>query len=199
MAKSARDAGLHPADKALRNMNYRDLKIGCIVRGMPFEEVVEAYHGTLASYFRLHYVDDHDPELLEDFDVWMDKQLENDGLKSDDPLRTFKLSSVIDPETQDIKLRARKARKAGVRVPKAKRLKQEKNKNLGVRKGTKKEYTMELVKKLHDAGKNLESKKLLSKLIDRVMDKYPDANEKSIKIWFSRARREINANSKDKK
>lgn len=184
--------GMHPVDKQLQNMNYRDLKIACIVRGMEFNDVVEGYHGTLAAYFRQNYGDGGDVELLEEFDVWMDQQLAKNNIPADDPLRLFKLSSTLDPETDELLLKRRRIRKAGVKVPKKTKAKAERNKDFGVRKGTKKEYTMTVYKKLHDLGKNLDSKKLQAKLIDKVMAEFPEANEKSIKIWISQAKKKLN-------
>src|SRR5690606_38172536 len=189
MGKSFYD--LHPADKALSKMNYKDLKIAVIVRGMEFNEVVEGYYGPLATFFKNHYDTPVNPNNLLEFDVWMDKKLEERGYDKDDPLRQFKLSSTLDPDKEELILRRGRIKKAGVRLPKVKKPKAEKNQNFGIRKGTKKEYVMELVKKLHDLGKNLDSKKLLQELISRVIKQYPDANEKSIKIWFSKARKSL--------
>lgn len=177
---------LRPEYKALSQMVYRDLKIACIVRGMEFNEVVEADHGILASFFIRNFYESQNPELLEDFDIWMDHQLEKGGIDKSDPLRDFKLSSVVDPKTQDVKLKRRKLG-AGVKLPRKKPKRKEKNTTFNIRKGTKKEYTMELTKKLFELGKNMQSKKLQKKLTKTVRSKFPDANEKSIMIWYKKA------------
>lgn len=177
---------MRPEHKELSQMVYKDLKIACIVRGMEFQDVVESDHGILSSFFIRNYYNEKDPELLEDFDIWMDKQLERNGLAKDDPLREFKLSSTVDPETQDIRLSKKKVGRR-VKLPKKEVKKRERNDTFNVIKGTKKEYTMELTKRLFDLGKNLGSKNIQDKLVNRVVEKYPDANPKSVMIWYKKA------------
>lgn len=189
MAKSSRFNHLPPAYKELSQFVYKDLKVACIVRGIEFQDVVHGDHGSLASFFIKNYDKAQDPELLEDFDNWMDRQLELSGIAEDDPLRQFRLSSSLDPDTEDTKLRKRKLK--GVKIPKKKRKKRERNSTFNVIKGTKKEFTMELVKKLMGLGKNMESKKLQATLVKKVVEKYPDANPKSVMIWYKRALNEL--------
>lgn len=174
--------GYRPEYRELARMNYRDLKIACIVRGMEFEDVVEGDHNSLQAFFIKHYHDLPHKDRLERFDNWMDKQLAK-KYPADDPFRAFRLSSVLDDTTEEPKVKA-KIKKALPKTPKKPR--REKNSTFNVFKGTKKEYTMELTHKLLKAGKNMESKKLQQKLVEAVIKKFPDANEKSIIIWYKR-------------
>lgn len=181
---------LSPAHKALSKLTYPDLKIACITKGMEFQDIVEGDHSTLSSYFLQNYDNKSDTENLEYFDAWIDEQLELQGIAKNDPLRQYKLSSVVDPATNDLKIRKKRVSKV-VKVPKKKRVKRERNEQFNIIKGTKKEYVYTLVQKLHDKGKNLNSKKIFERLLASVIEKYGDASEKSVKIWFNRAKKEL--------
>jgi hypothetical protein len=181
----AKQNGMRSEYQALSQMTYRDLKIACIGLGMEFNDIVEGDHTTLSSFFIKNYYTIKQPELLEYFDVWMDNQLEARGYPLGDPIRAYRLSSVLDPETDDVKIQRSKVSK-GIRLPKKVAVKRERNKDFNILTGTKKEYTMELTKKLLEMGKNLSSKKLQTKLVENVVTKYPDANPKSIMIWVKR-------------
>ena len=70
-----------------RNMTYRDLKRKAIILGMPFPDACTA------SVFELiGYIDrsNNKPNkaLINEYDDWMDKQLENIGYSKTDPIRS---------------------------------------------------------------------------------------------------------------
>ncbi len=73
-----------------RNMTYRDLKRKAIVLGMPFPDACAAGVFDLIGYIE-RSTNKPDKSLIDQYDDWMDKQLENIGYSKDDPLRNSKL------------------------------------------------------------------------------------------------------------
>lgn len=73
-----------------RNMTYKDLKRKAIILGMPFPDACSA-----GVFDLLHYInvseEKPDKSLIDKYDDWMDKQLENIGYSKDDPLRNSRL------------------------------------------------------------------------------------------------------------
>jgi hypothetical protein len=170
------------------NMRVVELQASCIMRGLDFTDVVEWDFGKLASWLIKNYDKDSNRDLLEDFDIWVDGKLEGRGYEENDPIRQFRKFSNLDDE-QNPQVKTKALKKAG--VPKKKRTKKERN-GLGIFKGTKKEYTYSLAKSLiekyGDKYTNKEiSKKFSSQLFNKVLKKYSDAKDKSVKIWMKRA------------
>ena len=62
-----------------RNMTYRDLKRKAIVLGMPFPDACAAGVFDLIGYIE-RSTNKPDKSLIDQYDDWMDKQLENIGL-----------------------------------------------------------------------------------------------------------------------
>lgn len=186
------DSTTKRAYNALRKMVYRDLKAACIIRGMDFTDIVEGDHGSLSSWFINNIDNDMDRDLLGDFDIWMDKQLEARGFEEDDPLRKMK-QYTTETEDDNHEVRTRSLSKiAGVKKV---RKKKERN-SYGIFKGTKKEYTYtlceDLLSKLGDKYNNKELvKKFSSKLHAKILKKFDTASEKSIRIWMKKALNEI--------
>lgn len=181
MAK-IRFKGLDPAreaaSEALLNMKYIDLKIACIVRGILFEDVVNGSVPSLSSFFIKNFDKPIDRSLLEDFDIWMDEQLEKKGYEKDDPIRKYRLSTTLNEE-EDVRVDNKKLRKAGIRKkpkPKAQR-----DEVFNIFKGTKKAYTYSLT------SKSLDNKEI----IKLVVEKFPEAKPKSIMIWIKRCKDEL--------
>lgn len=73
-----------------RNMTYKDLKRKAIILGMPFPDACSA-----GVFDLLHFInvseEKPDRSLIDKYDDWMDKQLENIGYSKDDPLRNSRL------------------------------------------------------------------------------------------------------------
>lgn len=164
--------------RRLRNseLNYRGLKQMAVSMGMPFPDVVSADVNGLLGYIN-HSTNKADKSLISLFDEWMDKKLEALGYAEDSPLRHYQLrlgyiSDEANEKKQNIKVNAKPKK------PKEKKERQPivKDEN-GLRAGTKKSYTYQLAKK----GYSLE------KTISKVMKKFPDAKEVSIKQWHKRA------------
>jgi len=180
------------AHKAMAKMQYPDLKAACIMRGMDPMDVVESDHGGLSGFFIKHYEEKKNRELLEDFDIWMDAKLGEEGYEDDNPVRKHRQFSNLD-EDENIQVKTKSLKRAD--IPLKKRVKKERNKH-GIFKGTKKDLTYSLTEQLYQKkGSDYTPKELMkkysNKLVAKVLDKFPDAKEKSVKIWMKRALGEI--------
>jgi len=177
----------HPQRKALDELagfRYSDLKKAVIQRGMNFDLVVSSSHGVLSEFFIHHYDEPIKIKRLDEFDDWMDKTLAAKGHKEDDPIRQFK-QFTLKPDSEEI------PKPIKVKEVKINKPKREKNREFGVFGGTKKELTYNLSKDLLEKKGEYSNKELVKKfgdqLFEKVQKKFPDANDKSIKIWFKRS------------
>lgn len=163
-------------------MKHKDLVRACVSRGLGFDRVVEYDHNQLGSFFLKNYDTSEDPKLLDEYDSWVENQLTARGYKKGDALLSPFLrlgyvgkgdlgdapTKIIDPTSKPKKI------PETVKVDKSKR---EKDESTGVVTGTKKNLTYTLARE----GKEL------PRVIELVKKQFPDAQEKSIKIWFKRA------------
>lgn len=176
--------------KVMTKMDYRALQAACIMRGIDFDDLVNSDWGYLGSWFIKNFDNKVERQNLELFDDWMQEQLLQRGYKKNDPVYLYRKFSVSDDNEVTSKVRTRSLRKAD--VPKKKHQKKERDKTFNIFKGTKKEYTYKLAESLFNSkGSKYEEKSLIKKfsaqLVTKVIDKYPEAKEKSIKIWMKRA------------
>ena len=148
---------------------YKDLKREAVIRGMPFPDVVEADVYRLMGFIN-NSESKPDISLIDKFDDWVDVQLEQSGYGKDSPLRSSRLRLGFLGDEDEKGNRASKRVKG---IPKPKKPKRERDDN-GLYKGTKKSYTFELANR----GFPLE------RVIRRIKQKFPDASDKSINIWF---------------
>lgn len=154
----------------LKNMSFKDLQRRAIILGMPFPDVVSSDYFRLESFIR-NSPNKPDYTLIDKYDEWMDRQLEERGYAKDDPMRSYQLRlGYVREEDEETKVK-RLGRVRG--LPKPKKPKREKDES-GLWKGTKKSYTFELAKR----GFSLE------RVVKRVTKKFPEANIKSIKQWY---------------
>ena len=159
----------------LHNLTYNDLKRECISRGMEFEKVTMGDFPTLNNWLNHNIAKPKDNNLINEFDDWVDNILISRG-RPELVHTSLRLSYVGNKvETDETEKKPKKAKEE--RKPKRKREKTDD----GIFKGTKKALVWEMVAK----GRSLE------KTIKRVMRKFPDAKEKSIKIWYNKRKREI--------
>jgi hypothetical protein len=161
-------------EKELTQMKYTDLKIACIVRGMLFEDVVEGTASSLQRFFIDNWHVKQDRDRLKQFDNWMAETLIKKGHDKASPLVKYRLSTVLD-EQENQKLKGKSLKKA--KVKKEKKEKRERDTNFNIFKGTKKAYTYELAQKGIEVGET----------VKLVIERFPEAQEKSIKIWYKRA------------
>lgn len=167
------------AFKELVNFKHRDLQRACIVRGLEFENIVKFGHPKLAEWFTDNYDNTQNENLLILYDAWVEEQLKARGYKEGDTLLSpaLKFSFVGDPS----KMERINPKAATPILPNAeKKPKAEIDTTTGVRKGTKKAMTYDL----SYAGKTPDE------IILAVKEAFPDAEEKSIKIWHKRALKE---------
>lgn len=152
-------------------MSFKDCKRRAVSLGMPFPEACSADWGRLQSYI-LKADTKPDNSLIDKYDDWMDKILEERGYSKDDPMRNYQLRlGFISEDSETKKLKTKRIK--GLNKPKSDKPKREKDDN-GLWKGTKKSYTFELT----DRGYSLE------RITRRVIKKFPEANPKSIQQWY---------------
>jgi len=150
-------------------MKYKDLQINCVIRGIDFDFMVSKDTNGLQTWLVINWDMPCIQERLEEFDGWREKKLEEIG-KPGEPFVRLGYVGTTDPNTGEI-LDIKKPEKM-MSKPK----KRERDEETGIFKGTKKAYTCELTK----AGKPL------AEIIELVTAKFPEAKEKSIKIWSKR-------------
>lgn len=176
------------AATALTRMRRNDLVKECVLRGLSPELAVNYDNLKLSSWFMEHLDDGQDLNRLQEYDEYVDKELDKRGAKKGESLRhpIFKLGlgNMDDMDDKDTrktvnttKVRPEKVDAEG--KPKEKRVKDE---SLGgIYSGTKKAATFECAKK----GIPLEE------TYNLVRAKFPEANEKSMKIWYNKALKEL--------
>jgi len=166
---------LPPAIKEVESFSLAELKRQCISRGMPFYNMVGSSIPQLQTWFINHYPNPIDPTLVNQFDEWMDKLLlERNASSLIHPSLRLGYTGIPLPDEK-------------VPVPKLKSMKlvkssTKKEKTIGgVFKGTKKALTFECYSK----GKTK------AETIEIVMKTFPEALEKSIIIWYNKAKKQI--------
>lgn len=172
MAKKRRLTVLRDMFKTTGNMTYKDLKRHVVVRGMPFEEVVNGTSPSLTNWLYNNRDKSIDPTLLDSYDDFIDSKLRESGAED---LIHPQLRLGYIGERDDEGKTTKTKRVKGIKKQKRKK---EKTKD-GIFKGTKKALTFEFQQK----GKTLKS------TIRRVLKVFPDASEKSIKIWYKKSAR----------
>lgn len=161
-----------------RHMKYKDIKRKAIALGMPFPDSVNCSIFDMLSFID-HSTNKPDKSLIDKYDEWVDKHLEEIGIQKDSQLRDYRLRLGFLGEENDEGVRKSK-RVRGMKKPKEKKAPREKD-ALGLVKGTKKSYTFYLTSKGHD----------LERITRRVKEKFPEANDKSISLWYRAAKRKL--------
>ena len=178
------------SDRSMRDMKLRDLQKACIVRGMPFEEMVAASVPELHSWFDQHYADGQNLLFLNEFDDWREEHLKR-TLKPEDLSWALhpqlRLGFIGEKDNEGNVISTKKPRLKG--VDKAEKPKRERIEGTKVFSGTKKALTYQL------AVQHLKDKKLpeltIPEVVAQVIEAFPEAQEKSIKIWRKRALNEF--------
>lgn len=160
--------------RELTTMKHRDLQRACILRGLPPMDVVGLSHPKLVSWFIANYENSQDENLLLEFDAFAEEELVKRGYKVGESLLSpcLKFSYVGNIEEME----KPKLIKADNKAVPEKKEKATMN-DSGVRSGTKKALTYKLAIEKVD----------INKIIAQVKEKFPEAKEKSIKIWAKRA------------
>lgn len=160
-----------------RHMKYKDIKRKAIALGMPFMDSVNC-----TIFDMLKYIDQStnkpDKSLIDKYDEWVDKHLEDVGFTKGDPTRSYRLRlGFLGEEDENGERKTKRVR--GMKKPREKKAPREKDER-GLVKGTKKSYTFHLTSKGYD----------LERVIKRVKKKFPEANDKSISLWYRAAKRQ---------
>ena len=151
-------------------LSYKDLKIECIVRGMNFPDVIKHDFFGLSNWLYNHMLVKPEQERLEEYDNWLDSELLKIG-RPELVHRSLRLGYLDrgDDEMKEVKVKEVKEKKE----PRKKDVN-------GLYEGTKKSYTYDCQKR----GRTLEQ------TLIKVKRKFPDAKDKSIKIWFNKSKKE---------
>lgn len=165
--------------RQLCKMKHKDLQKACILRGLAPEDVVGFDHHKLVVWFYDNYNNGQDENLLKEFDIWKENEFIKNNIPETDPIRNPVLRlSYVEPIIEGVeppKPPKLIPEKAASMEPKPKG---EKHDAWGIKSGTKKFRTYELA---------IRDRKNMEEVIKIVMDEYPDAQDKSIKIWWKRA------------
>ncbi len=181
MAKRVYLETLTPAIRAAAQMRHRDFQRECIVRGLSFEFVLTMDHTQLVEWFVTNYDNGQDLTRLSQFDAFVDAELIKRGYKKGDALLHPSLkfgyiptSSINSPSSPTLSPRNSTPKTTKVTSSP----KREKDSH-GLVSGTKKSYTYELA----------EQGLPLPEIISQVKERFPEAQESSIKIWVGRVKK----------
>lgn len=156
-------------------LKYRDIKKMAIERGMPFPEVVSSDFYSLVSFIDSERAQKPNPDLVLQFDLWLEGILKERG--ADYLVKpSLRLSYVSDEMREGSKEKPAKEKKVKEKKPPRER------DSFNLIKGTKKSYCYELTEKGFDQ----------ERVVRRMKKKFPDANEKSIQLWYRAAKRKLN-------
>ena len=158
---------------------YRDLQRKAITLGMPFPDVPRAGVMGLIKFINSPDTLAPDPSRIQEYDKWVYNQFDICGVPEDDPLRNSKLRLGYVGE-EDENGNIKRKRIPGIKLSKIKKPARERD-EFNLLKGTKKSYTWELTKKGYE----------IDRIIRRVLKKFPDANEKSIRLWYRACLRDL--------
>ena len=166
-------------------MKHRELVIACVSRGLGFDQVIKLDHNGLGSFFVNNFDNTENPSLVIEYDNWLDRELEKRGHKEGDAMRSplLRLGYVGKGDLSDAPTKIVEPGANNKKIPeeaKVDKVKREKDESTGVVSGTKKNLTYKLAK----------SGVELSEVVSKVKEAFPDAQDKSIKIWYKRAKKE---------
>lgn len=165
--------------RELSSMKHRDLQRACIARGLPFQEAVDKDAPTLAGWYSEHRDRTQNHNLLNEFDDWRDLILKNRGYEKGDPVfhPSLRLGYIAGRDSEGNVTSTKKPR--GLGLDKKKKKKREKD-STGLFTGTKKSLTY-----------NCQREGLsIPDTIKKVLATFPEAQEKSISIWWKRSVKE---------
>lgn len=179
IAKIAKTSDMSRADYELTRMTYTDLKRACLARGMDFEKASDGSIPRLARWFTDNYELPQWLNHLDEYDEWLEKVLLERGYKKGDAVFHNDLKmSLLKNTDEEGNVTTAKPRLGNKGIAKKEKKKRERVEGTKIFKGTKKALTYECQK----------NKLTLPDTIKKVIKQFPDANEKSITIWFKRSK-----------
>lgn len=159
----------------LSSMRIKDLKQAAVVRGLSFRNTVEFSVMELQGWLLKNWENILDKTLLNDYDVWLEKELKDEGLEYlIHPMLRLGYSGE-DDQGNEVKRQIKNIAISGG-VPTKKEIALFKPK-----KGSKKSYVYTLIRK--------NPRITTEELIETVSEQFPDVSIGSIKSWASRARK----------
>lgn len=169
----------------LGQMRHKDLQKACVSRGLDFQKIIDWDHHKLSNWFFKNYELGEDATKLTEYDAFIEGKLMERGYKKGDAILAPSFRLGFSPDIGEIKnIQTPGASQPPPRVsapedkPKSKRVVDELT---GVYSGTKKNLTYTLT----DEGIGIEE------IITKVIKQFPDAQDKSIKIWNKRRLKEL--------
>lgn len=168
------------AYRELTNMKHKDVQRACILRGLEFSKVVGLDHHALVSWFINNYDNSQDNNLLIQFDLWVEEELKAKGYKEGDTLMSPALRYSYNGDIEAME-KPKIIKPIAIAAKPEKKQKSEIDTVTGVRTGTKKSLTYQLT---------LDKMNILD-IVKKVKEAFPNAEEKSIKIWNKRKLKEM--------
>lgn len=170
---------IHPADKYADSMKLKDLKRECVIRGLPFDQAIGMSIFNMMSWFRENFYNKIDTHLLNKFDDWQEEEIlkraKEKGINPEYTVHpSLRLGYIAERDGEGNIIK----RKNVKMIIKRKKVKRERTKD-NLFSGTKKAYTYELQ----------QNGKTKQEVIKLVMEKFPEASEKSIGIWFNKSKK----------
>lgn len=172
------------ADKYIKGLKFKDLKRECVVRGMPFNDVISGGIPKLTGWLWKNFNENIQHQKLDEFDDWQEQQikdlLESRGEINDSLFHpSLRLGYIAEKDEEGNTLKRKRVKT----IVGKKRNKRERTTN-NLFKGTKKAYTFEL----QQSGLSKE------KVVELVKERFPEAIEKSIHIWYNKSRKTTGSN-----
>lgn len=158
------------------NLDIKGFKRECVMRGMDFDAVINADIPTMYNFITEHFNDEKDASLLDKFDDFVDNKLHQSG--SDELIHPSLRLGFIGERDEETGMITKVKRIAGLSKNKVRKKRASKTVD-GVVGGTAKAYTFELYRQ----GKTK------AESIKMVSEKFPNASDKSVGIWWNKAKR----------
>ena len=153
------------------DLTLKGLKQEVISRGMDFDKVLSSSIPDLQNWLYNNFRTEKDNSLIVKYDEYIEQLLRDIG--SEDMIYPSLRLSYVGDKSENFDTLEKKPKKV---KPKGERVVKEKTED-GIYSGTKKALTYECFNK----GLSIEE------TIETVKEKFSDASEKSIKIWFRKA------------
>jgi len=170
---------LPAADRYIGNLKYKDLKRECVIRGMPFDDAIEADIPVLSAWLRNNFYEPQLHTLLDSYDDYVEDLItaavEYKGLDPGDIIHpSLRLGYIAERDAEGNVTKRKRVRT----IIKKKKKKRERTDD-GIFQGTKKALTY----MLQQEGKTK------AEAIEIVLAQFTEASEKSIGIWFNKSKK----------
>jgi hypothetical protein len=177
-----------PAERELQHLKHKDLQRACVGRGMDFQAVVNGSIPDLQGWFCKNYDNGQNLQLLDDFDLWKDGELMKRGHVKGDPVfhPILRLGFVGKLDEEGNIVETKKPRLKS--LDKKEKPKRERIEGTKIFSGTKKALTYELTAQKE---KDKSDTYTIPEIVKLVTEQFPEAKEKSIRIWIGRVRKKV--------